>query len=95
MIFPLVSKFYFEEALLKSNLHNKVNPTACRKSILVNPKRIGINQFHNHMVGNTIVTNHIIIKLIALENLDPISIVVSFEVSVSFVREVHFLNIPF
>jgi hypothetical protein len=40
--------------LLNKKLHNKVKPSACQKVKVINPKILGINQFHNHITGKDI-----------------------------------------
>ena len=42
--------------LFIKKLLSKDNPNACQNVIDVNPKISGINQFHNHIIGNDVNT---------------------------------------
>ena len=44
--------FIVLELLLNNIPQRRFNPSACQKVILVNPNINGINQFHNHFIGN-------------------------------------------
>jgi hypothetical protein len=56
LCFHLFVPFYFELELVELDLIrielSTQRPRACQKSIIGNPKITGINQFHNHIVGN-------------------------------------------
>jgi len=58
-----------DELFWKNIPDSKFNPNACQKPILINPKIVGISQFHNHIVGNVInkaikITNPITAKIL-------------------------------
>jgi hypothetical protein len=68
---------HFEEVVddLKRIVQSKFIPSAFQKLIFIKQKRAGINQFHNHIVGNAHKKAINTIKAIAPKKIKSFSII--------------------